>query len=208
MWLSLWFALWTYVLVWPLSLKLARDSGEWSGTRWHAPLFDPVQHYVASWPCRLFENDELDAGLSLLPYAVPFGTLWLLWHDPVMLDAFLWYMALLELCRCITFNVTLLPDSSQQAERRVWWWRYVVGGIHDLIFSGHVAHFYAPLLFLKRIHKLSTEWFHVSLILLVVLSCQILAHRKHYTIDILSAVAFSHWMLDVTSIPQEDAGAT
>ena len=95
-------------------------------------------------------------------------------------------MALLHGCillmRAACFLCTLLPDASATPwkDARV----SASGGVHDLMFSGHMAGSLMTTFLFRRVH-VPTFW--VLLVLCGVQAFGIVSCRKHYSVDVLVA---------------------
>ena len=103
---------------------------------------------------------------------------------PYLFDDFTNFMCGIICIRCLFFSVTILPTSSDNAHTKGKIERFFFGGCHDLIFSGHVAYYYAALLFLQY-HGLLFRSSLFSLFSTILLSLISIITRDHYTIDIL-----------------------
>lgn len=124
----------------------------------------------------------------------------------------------LVIFRTLLYSATILPDSSQQALKKVPWKRYLTGTSGDLIYSLHAASGMTCLMMqwgliglVRSLQDCSShqEWLFMLwfLRLVFVLSCllQMLASwvsivsKRHYTIDVIlgyfvSYVIFSYWI--------------
>lgn len=185
-------ALLVYVVVWPVSL---------AAVYYHGTTYLPTAQRLPDLLHHLLTEDHTLAGLTeLLPFIPSWGTLVYGWTTGAWwLEWYINYMLNMQLCRSVVFNLTVMPDSSQRAHAKPWWQRYLLGGVFDLNFSGHVMYYYAPVLFLWRLGLINADQFEDALLGLYVCMYQILCSRNHYSVDLVSAVAFSHWMYDVTA---------
>ena len=102
--------------------------------------------------------------------------------------AFLRLHTIVLVLRPVCFCGTLLPDASGKGARAPQpHWASMTGGVHDLMFSGHVS---ASLLAIGAMALDGTAgpWLILALVCLAaVQSLLILATHKHYTVDVVVA---------------------
>jgi len=183
-------ALFVYCLLWPLSLRLAANNGK----RYLVPktrLPDMLHLFIQPGSPTLFAN-LLNVVCYVTTLSVVLGGYKAHWW-PI----FITYMSVLEMFRCVMFNVTLLPDASQYAHQKPGWKRVLTGGVHDLIPSGHILHFYSPLWFLYRQSVLTKMQYWGGVSIVAACMYHILRSRHHYTIDLIVAIAVAHWVHDI-----------
>lgn len=106
-------------------------------------------------------------------------------YRPDLFDDFVNFMCGIITVRCIFFLVTILPTSAAGGYSKSRLERIVVGGCHDLVFSGHVAHYYSAMLFLQHHGFVAPGLFPFWGAVLVGIVSIIL--RDHYTVDVLVA---------------------
>lgn len=179
--------------------------------------------YLVWWPlcmwsvnvnAKLFRVKEFpplpDLGHAILPQISPRYTcisnalsytsswsilLYSLFFNPQWRDNYIWYMASLQALRCVCFMVTILPESYLKSSERPLGQKILFGANHDLLFSGHIMHFYAPMLFLHSQGIVWGGWWFMAKMMTAMIGMLIVATRSHYTIDVLMAAACSHWLL-------------
>lgn len=181
-----------YFFIWPYSLIAVKQNAlRGLGMLQHQRLPDLGHGLIPESRSREILSNLLAYGsiLGFASYGWYFELSWF-WK-------YLCYIALLQVFRCLCFNVTILPDCSQVAHEKSWFSKYFTGGEHDLIFSGHLSYLYAPLWFGYKFHVISAGWYFASLGVVAIEFCLILASRTHYTIDLLMAIASSHFILDL-----------
>ena len=100
-----------------------------------------------------------------------------------LLDKFLSFICTIFIIRCLFYSVTLLPQPSHKSRIKSRWKRILYGGLHDIIFSGHVANYYGTLLFLQHHYIIPTTLFPFLSSLFIGLVA--ITYQDHYTIDIL-----------------------
>lgn len=174
----------TFLVLWPLSLVLARRLGR-------------QLHHPGRLP---------DLGHRCLPDL----SRWMWLGNCVALASLLWtliiaddrihylqYICGLQLIRMACFLATTLPDASQRAHLKTGLASYFLGGMHDLLPSGHVLLEYGSLLWTYRRGLIyDDEWWRYLGV--VVLGSTIsVGSRSHYTVDVLLAPAVCHWMWDM-----------
>jgi hypothetical protein len=103
-------------------------------------------------------------------------------YYPELFDDFCNFMCGLVLIRCVFFTSTILPSSAEGAYLKSRLERILIGGCHDLIFSGHVAYCYGSLLFLRH-HHFVPDFLPLYTAVLIGIVSVIL--RDHYTVDVL-----------------------
>jgi hypothetical protein len=185
-------AAFVYLIVWPLSLYTVYRNGQrYLKDRVRERLPD-IMHMCIP------ESDTLRNLTDFVPVFFSVQTLALgIIYETKWLCAYVKYMLSLQTLRCLMFNVTLLPDPSGVAHFKPLLERYFLGGIHDLMFSGHIMYTYAPVLFLYRNMVIGSTDFTICIFIMLICMIQILSSRLHYTIDLIVAVACSHWMYDI-----------
>lgn len=93
--------------------------------------------------------------------------------------------ALMLLCRCIAFSVTILPSPVCTSTSFV---PMAIGGCHDCIFSGHSASTVLTLARLASIPGSTSSFIQLCILYTFSGALFILATRSHYTIDVLFGV--------------------
>jgi len=187
----------TLLFIWPLCAwisELVAQKYLIHNTR----LPDLVQ--IATTP--IWENKKMCRKISFIKDIIAFfpsiyGAIVFNLFYPHLFDDFTNFMCGLIIIRCMFFLSTILPTSSSDAHTKGRLERLILGGCHDLIFSGHVAYFYASLLFLQ---------YHSFLTLIpalqsaIMLSTVCIVTRDHYTVDIYVAFlvvnAWKSYILD------------
>lgn len=180
--------------------------GIWTGGLWNVRYH--VRRYLPKTICPLPDlihiyckgslrlSDRFKTILDIIPYIMIFITL-ITVLNPI---EFLWYIGFIQIWRTICFNVTILPDVSQKAHLKSIASMFFTGGISDLIFSGHMAYLYGSCLFLYKERIISQFLFLTSVIFNSIYGFIIVYAKSHYTIDILVAVAFCHFVYDIHTV--------
>lgn len=99
--------------------------------------------------------------------------LWLLRHSALLL------------CRVLCFSSTLLPLTNTNHDSKPLW--FLLGGKHDLLFSGHASFMWLSTLMLKDLN-INTNLYITYVLLSILVSFGIVVSRNHYTIDVLVAI--------------------
>ena len=171
-------ALIVYLGVWPLTNYLSEKFAPHP----NKPLPDLIQYIFSPLRPYLKPFSLIKDVLAFIP--VSYAAIILHLYRPDLIDLFVDYICGLFLLRCIFFSVTILPTSIEDAHLRSFQKKFFVGGCHDLIFSGHVAHYYASILFLQYSNFLPPSDF-LSFWMSSIIGIVSIILRHHYTIDVI-----------------------
>lgn len=179
-------AAFVFLIEWPLGLFLAKRRGEKLKSKERLP--DVIHEFLPDLR-KLKPINDVGAYL-LVGSAILYDTSF------ISLNKFGMCISAIHGIRPFFFLSTTLPDASQIAHLKSGMSRYFVGGIHDLVFSGHISNIYVSIMYLWHMGALTTImwWILVSFNIL----CAIIAvgSRSHYTVDVLVAFPVCHWILD------------
>jgi len=173
----------TYLFCWPLASHISEIfsviySSKQVGTR--NKLIDVIQENFS------IENPKIFSILrkvkDIVSYVPPISILlYYAMTDHDRFNEFSTYICGIKLLRCLFFLSTTIPACNRESYRKTRLEKNFTGGCNDLIFSGHVSHFYASLLYLQHYHYFPIPPFLPSIFLGFI----IVILKHHYTIDIL-----------------------
>jgi hypothetical protein len=155
----------------------------------HLPLIDIFHNEQFKFMSKYYNLSDY----TILPCVV------LLCYFNERVNTFLWVQGVINLLRCISFSITILPKPGlhghKDPSRNLWQitWDYFsfkdkhVGFNNDLMFSGHVSLLVSVCIHMTYFYP---AWIILNIVLwliTLVTSFLIIVSRCHYTIDVIYA---------------------
>lgn len=164
----------TYFVVWPLSLVFVKSQYKKRDMTVQA-LPDCLQTTISYYLPNLHYFKRL-TDILILPILI--SSYIYIFDDDIVI-----YVLLCFCFRCVCYMSTILPVSTPNAMTS--YKDYLFRGEHDLIYSGHISHLYAPLYYMVRRNLLCDFTKYSWYLIIFMCSFILIGSKNHYTIDII-----------------------